>query len=58
MATSPLLAKINVDLLGVNELHGGRCRSLVQVVNLYRSHEVGAGRPGCCTFLLYGQLDR
>ena len=32
------------DLLGVNELHGGRCRSFVQVAGLWRSHEVGAGR--------------
>jgi hypothetical protein len=25
----------------------------VQVVGLHRSHEVGAGRRGCCTCLLY-----
>ena len=41
------------DLLGVNELRSGRCWSLVQVVSLRRSHEVGAGRRGCCTYLLY-----
>jgi hypothetical protein len=40
------------DLLGVNELHGGRCRSLAQVAGLCRSHEVGAGRRGCCTSAL------
>lgn len=32
------------DLLGVNEAHGGRCRSFAQVVGLCRSHEVGIGR--------------
>lgn len=42
-------------LLGVNELHGGRCRPLAQVVGLRRSHEVGAGRQGCCIFLLYSR---
>jgi hypothetical protein len=41
------------DLLGVNELQEGRCWSLMQVKSLYRSHEVGAGRRGCCTSLLY-----
>jgi hypothetical protein len=32
------------DLLGVNEWHGGRYRSLVQVAGLCWSYEVGAGR--------------
>ena len=41
------------DLLGVNELHGGRCWSLVQLTGLLRSYEVGTGRRGCCTYLLY-----
>ena len=41
------------DLLGVNEWQGGRCWSLVQVVSLRWSHEVGPGRRGCCTCLLY-----
>jgi hypothetical protein len=41
------------DLLGVNEWQRGRCWSLAQVVSLRRSHEVGAGRRGCCTCLLY-----
>jgi hypothetical protein len=31
-------------LLGVNEAHRGRCRSLVQVTSLYWSDEVDAGR--------------
>src|SRR6266576_173843 len=41
------------DLLGMNEWHGGRCWSLPQVKSLLRSHEVVAGRIGCCTHLLY-----
>jgi hypothetical protein len=41
------------DLLGVNELHSGQCRSLVQVVGLRRSHMVHVGRRGCCIYLLY-----
>lgn len=41
------------DHLGVNEWHAGLCRSLVQLTGLLRSHEVGAGRIGCCTYLLY-----
>jgi hypothetical protein len=40
--------------LGVNELQGSRCWSLVQVVSLHRSREVSAGRRGCCTYRLYG----
>jgi hypothetical protein len=39
--------------LGVNELHAGRCRSLVQVRGLCWPHEVHVVRQGCCTFLLY-----
>src|SRR5215471_7476550 len=39
------------DLLGVNEWQEGQSRSLVQVVGLSRSAEVGAGRRGCCTLL-------
>jgi hypothetical protein len=41
------------DLFGVNELHGGRCRLLVQVTSLCWSDEVGNGRQGCCTLMLY-----
>ena len=41
------------DHLGVNELHGGQYWSLVQLTGLSRSYEVGAGRRGCCTYLLY-----
>jgi hypothetical protein len=41
------------DLLGVNELHGGRCQSLAQLEGLHRPDEVDVGRHGCCTFLLY-----
>ena len=41
------------DLLGVNEVHEGRQWSLPQVESLLWSHEVGAGRIGCCTHLLY-----
>ena len=41
------------DHLGVNEWHAGLCRSLVQLTGLLRSYEVGAGRIGCCTYLLY-----
>jgi hypothetical protein len=43
------VGRVTGDHLGVNELHGGRCRSLVQVVGLCRSHEVGTGQQGCCT---------
>lgn len=43
----------NADHLGVNEWHGGRYRSLVQLVSLCRSYEVNAGRQGCCSSLLY-----
>jgi hypothetical protein len=46
-------AEPTIDLLGVNELHGGRCWSLAQVESLLWSHEVGAGWIGCCTHLLY-----
>jgi len=42
-----------VDQLGVNEWHRGRFRSLVQVIGLYQSYQVGAGLQGCCTYLLY-----
>jgi len=49
---SPVTARMT-DLLGVNELHGGRCWSLPQVESLLWSHEVGAGRIGCCTRQLY-----
>jgi len=41
------------DLLGVNELHGSQYWSLAQLTDLLRSYEVGAGRRGCCTYLLY-----
>jgi hypothetical protein len=40
-------------LLGVNEWHGSRYWSLVQVAGLCRSYEVDAGRRGCCIYLLY-----
>ena len=43
----------SADLLGVNELHGGRYRSLLQLAGLLVSYVVGAGRRGCCTQLLY-----
>jgi hypothetical protein len=42
-----------VDPLGVNELHAGLCRSLVQLASPSWSDEVGVGRQGCCTSLLY-----
>jgi hypothetical protein len=38
---------------GVNELQGSQYWSLVQFTGLLRSYEVGAGRRGCCTSLLY-----
>ncbi len=41
------------DHLGVNEWHGGRYWSLVQLTGLSWSYEVGAGRRGCCTYPLY-----
>jgi hypothetical protein len=41
------------DLLGVNELHGGRSQSLAQLEGWHRPDEVDVGRQGCCTFLLY-----
>jgi hypothetical protein len=41
------------DLLGVNELRGSQYWPLVQLTGLLRSHEVGAGQRGCCTYLLY-----
>ena len=41
------------DHLGVNEWHAGRCRLLVQLTGLLRSHEIDAGRRGCCTYPLY-----
>jgi len=46
------------DLLGVNELHAGLYRSLVQVAGLFRSYAVGTGWRGCCTFLLLYQESR
>ena len=42
------------DLLGVNEWHTDRCWSLAQAEGLNRSHAVGSGRRGCCTYVLYG----
>jgi hypothetical protein len=45
--------QITGDLLGVNELHEGRSRSLMQVTGLSWSYEVNPGRQGCCTYLLY-----
>lgn len=41
------------DRLGVNELRGSPYWSLVQLTDLLRSYDVGAGRRGCCTYLLY-----
>jgi hypothetical protein len=41
-----------VDPLDANERQEGLCRSLTQVVRLYRSAEAGAGRCGC-TLLLH-----
>ena len=43
------------DLLGVNELHTGLCRSLVQLASSGWSNEVDDGLHGCCTSLLYLQ---
>ena len=40
-------------LLGVNEAHSGRYWTLAQVDGLRWSVEVGNGRQGCCTFVLY-----
>jgi hypothetical protein len=40
----------------VNERQEGQCWLLVQVTRLRRSHAVGAGRRGCCTYLLYFAL--
>ena len=34
-------------------MHGSQYWSLVQFTGLSRSYEVGAGRRGCCTYLLY-----
>ena len=66
MAPTMILTKIEIaaelggrywdrtsDLLGVNETHVGRWRSLTQLRGLYRSDEVDVGRQGCCTPLLY-----
>jgi hypothetical protein len=53
IATAWCSSSMAVDLLGVNELHGGRYSSLVQLTGLFRSYEVGAGRGGCCIYLLY-----
>ena len=47
------LRKTRADHLGVNESHGSQYWSLVQLTGLLRSYEVGAGRRGCCTCLLY-----
>jgi hypothetical protein len=44
MATSPFLARVNGDLLGVNEWQGSRCWSLTQVVSQRWSHKVGLGQ--------------
>ena len=46
-------ARSSGDLLGVNGCHAGLCRSLVQLASLGWSDEVGVGRQGCCTSLLY-----
>ena len=43
LGNSPL--PLSADLLGVNELQDGRCRSLVQVVSLHRSNRVAAVPP-------------
>jgi hypothetical protein len=50
--SSPMIG----DHLGVNELHGSRYWSLVQLTGLLRSYEVSAGQSGCCTHLLYHSL--
>ncbi len=42
-----------ICLLGVNELRGSQYWPLVQLTGLLRLCEVGAGRRGCCTYLLY-----
>jgi hypothetical protein len=46
------------ERLGVNELHGSQYRSLVQLMGLLLSYEVGARRRGCCTYLLYHTPSR
>lgn len=55
LATGPAILPLSWDfiVLGANELRGGRCQSLVQVLSFYRSDEVDDGRRGCCTHLLY-----
>lgn len=50
---APVARQETGDLLRVNELHAGRCGSLVQLMSLRRSHEVDVGQLGCCTELLY-----
>ena len=40
------------DHLGVNEWQGSQYWWLMQLTGLLRSYEVGAGRRGCCTYLL------
>lgn len=52
-ATKAHTALLTSDLLGVNELHEGRSWALTQVRNLPWTHEVDAGRQGCCTYLPY-----
>ena len=50
---SPYTGELPGDLLGVNELHAGLCRSLVQLASFGWSDGVGVGRQGCCTTLQY-----
>ena len=43
--------------LDANDLHGRRCRSLMQVKGLSRSYVVSAVRQGCCTLPVYSTLS-
>ena len=37
----------------MNELHAGLCQAPTQVVGRSQFDQVGAGREGCCTSLMY-----
>jgi hypothetical protein len=41
------------DPLDANDLHGGRCRSFMQVEGPSRSYTVDRGWQGCCTLPLH-----
>jgi hypothetical protein len=46
------------ERLGVNEAYTGLSWALLQITSLDRPEEVGEGRLGCCTFLLYVQATK